>query len=63
MPLHFGGVSVGLPHVKAGKIKARLAALGTEESQPTTPPELAQWLRKETARWADIVQKTGVRAE
>lgn len=127
VPLHFGGVSVGLPHVKAGKIKAlavtgasriatlpdlptmaealklkgydvsvtfgvlapastpkdlieriyaeiskvvkspeynkRLAALGTEESTPVSPEELAQWLRKETARWADIVQKTGVRAE
>jgi tripartite-type tricarboxylate transporter receptor subunit TctC len=127
VPLHFGGVSVGLPHVRAGKIRAlavtgatriavlpevptvaealklkdydvsvtfgvlapastpkdlvghiyaeiskvvkspeykkRLAMLGTEESQPITPDELAVWLRKETARWADIVQKTGVRAE
>jgi tripartite-type tricarboxylate transporter receptor subunit TctC len=127
VPLHFGGVSVGLPHVRAGKIRAlavtgttriavlpevptmaealklknydvsvtfgvlapastpkdlvghiyaeiskvvkspeykkRLAMLGTEESTPITPDELAVWLRKETARWADIVQKTGVRAE
>jgi len=127
VPLHFGGVSVGLPHVKAGKIRAlavtgasriatlpelptvaealklegydvsvtfgvlapgttpkdvvghiyteiakvvnspeykkRLAALGTEESPAITPEELAAWLRKETARWADIVHKTGVRAE
>lgn len=127
VPLHFGGVSVGLPHVKAGKIKAlavtglsrisvlpevptvaealklegydvsatfgvlapastpkeiieriyteiskvvkspeykaRLAVLGTEESQPIPPAELAQWLRKETARWAVIVRETGIRAE
>ncbi len=127
VPLHFGGVSVGLPHVKAGKIKAlavtgttriavlpnvptmeealklkgydvsvtfgvmvpasapkdlighiyaevskvvkspeyrkRLAVLGTEESTPIPPDELAVWLHNETARWADIVHKSGVRAE
>lgn len=127
VPLHFGGVSVGLPHVRAGKIRAlavtgptrspvmpelstmaealqskdydvsvtfgmlapastpkdllgriygavakivgsseykkHLAALGTEVHTPATPDELAQWLRKETARWAEIVQATGVRAQ
>lgn len=127
VPLHFGGVSTGLPYVKAGRIRAlavtsttriavlpdlptmdealnlkgydvsvtfgvlapastpkdlvghiyteiakavnspeykkRLAVLGTEESTPIPPQELAVWMRKETARWADIVHKTGVRAE
>lgn len=127
VPLHFGGVSVGLPHVRAGKIRAlavtsptripvlpelptmaealrvkdydvsvtfgmlapasmpkdllgriygavakivgspeykkHLATLGTEVSTPVTPDELAQWLRKETTRWAQIVQATGVRAQ
>jgi tripartite-type tricarboxylate transporter receptor subunit TctC len=126
VPLHFGGVSVGLPHVQAGKIRAlavtstkriavlpklptmsealqlkdydvsvtfgmlapaslprdlrgqiynavrkvvlsdayrkHLAKLGTEESDPIAPDALAAWLRKETARWAAIVNSTGVRA-
>lgn len=127
VPLHFGGVSVGLPYVKSGRIRAlavtgakrisvlpelptmeealnlkgydvsvtfgvlapaatpkeiieriyaeiskvvnspeykkRLAMLGTEESQPISPPELAQWMSNETVRWANIVRNTGIRSE
>lgn len=125
--LHFGGSGVGLPHVKAGKIraiavssaerspqapelptvgealgiadydasvtfglllpssapqalrdriyksyaaalqspefKARLRALSTDERPVITPQELAEWLKKETARWAEIVKATGIRGE
>ncbi len=45
VPLHFGGVSVGLPHVKAGKIKA-LAVTGAVRT-PTLPdlPTMAEALK------------------
>ncbi len=123
--LHFGGIAVGLPHVRAGKIhaiavstaertpqlpelptiaeslklndydvsvtfgilvpsstpkplqevmyrkmaaalasneyKSRLTKTGTDEVPATTPAELAQWLQRETARWATIVKDTGIR--
>ena len=123
--LHFGGIAVGLPHVRAGKIqaiavstaertpqlpelptiaealnlkdydvsvtfgilvpsstpkplqaqmyqkiaaalasteyKSRLKKTGTDEVPVTTPEALAQWLQRETARWAGIVKATGIR--
>lgn len=125
--LHFGGIAVATPHVKAGKIralavstgertpqmpdmptvaeamnlpdydvsvtygillpatapkalqdrvyqvvvaalnskeyKARLAAVATDETPVVQPAQLAEWMKKETARWAGIVQATGIRAE
>jgi len=125
--LHFGGSGVGMPHVKAGKIRAiavsgaerspqvpdlptvaesagiadydvsvtfgvlvpastpqllrerifktyaaalqspeyksRLRALATDETPVVNPAELAEWMKKETARWGDIVKSTGIRAE
>ena len=33
------------------------------EPQAYTPPELAARIRKETAMWAELVRKTGIRAD
>jgi tripartite-type tricarboxylate transporter receptor subunit TctC len=48
--------------VLSDEYRKHLTRLGTEESDPIAPDELALWLRKETARWAAIVNATGVRA-
>ncbi len=43
--------------------KSRLAALGTDETPVMSSAELADWLRRETARWRGFVEATGIRAE
>jgi len=127
VPLHFGGVAVAQPHVKAGRIRAlavtsatrtphfpelptiaealklkdydvtvtfgvlvpaatprpiidhlyaaintvikspaykeRIKVLAMDEAPMLSPDELGQWMKKETARWANIVRDTGIRAE
>jgi tripartite-type tricarboxylate transporter receptor subunit TctC len=56
-------------HAELGKIlqsadfKSRLATLGTDETPVLSQAELRDWLRKETARWARIVELTDIRAE
>ena len=56
-------------HAELGKIlqssdfKSRLAALGTDETPVLSQAELRDWLRKETGRWARIVELTDIRAE
>ena len=43
--------------------KSRLSALGTDETTPMSPADLADWLKRETARWRGFVEATGIRAE
>ncbi len=42
--------------------RARMAALG-EEPTPSTPEELAATLRAESARWKQVIESAGIRAE
>ncbi|MGG5810470.1 Bug family tripartite tricarboxylate transporter substrate binding protein [Falsiroseomonas sp. CW058] len=44
------------------EVQARLAAEGAEAA-PGTPEELGRTIRAEVARWADVVRRTGMRAE
>ncbi|MBI2296158.1 MAG: tripartite tricarboxylate transporter substrate binding protein [Betaproteobacteria bacterium] len=56
-------------HAEIGKIvsspdfKARLVALGTDETPVMSPAELSAWLKNETARWRRIIELTGIRAD
>ena len=45
------------------EFKARLVALGTDQTPVMSLPELSAWLKNETARWRRIVQVTGIRAD
>jgi tripartite-type tricarboxylate transporter receptor subunit TctC len=42
--------------------RARMEALG-EEPTPSTPEELAATLRAESARWKQVIEAAGIRAE
>jgi tripartite-type tricarboxylate transporter receptor subunit TctC len=44
------------------EVQQRLAAEGAEAA-PGTPEELGTYIRAEVARWADVVRRTGMRAE
>lgn len=43
-------------------VKAKLAGLGLE-TDPGTPEQLAETIRKETAKWAQVVKASGAKAE
>ncbi len=56
-------------HAEIGKIlnsadfKARLVALGTDDTPPMSQAGLSAWLNNETARWKRIIELTGIRAD
>ena len=46
----------------APEIKERLAAMGTEPLS-STPEEFGAYIKREIAKWGDVVRKAGLRAE
>ena len=46
----------------APEIKERLAAMGTEPLT-STPEEFGAYIKREIAKWGDVVRKAGLRAE
>jgi tripartite-type tricarboxylate transporter receptor subunit TctC len=46
----------------APDLKERLATMATDP-RTSTPEEFAAYIRQETARWGEVVRKTGIRAE
>jgi tripartite-type tricarboxylate transporter receptor subunit TctC len=49
--------------VTSPEFKARLVALGTDETPVMSTAELSAWLQDETARWRRIIEFTGIRAD
>lgn len=49
--------------VTSPEFKARLVALGTDQTPVMSLPALSAWLKNETERWRRIIQFTGIRAE
>ena len=47
----------------SSEVKARLAKLGIDAVQGSTPESTAQFIRDEAAKWAPIVKATGAQAE
>lgn len=56
-------------HAEMGKIvgsqdfKSTLVKLGTDETPVMSLADLSAWLKNETARWARIIELTGIRAD
>jgi tripartite-type tricarboxylate transporter receptor subunit TctC len=46
----------------APELKERLATMATEP-RTSTPEEFAAYIAEERARWAEVVRKTGIKAE
>ena len=44
------------------EIKERLAAMGADP-MTGTPEECGEYIRKEIAKWGDVVRKAGLRAD
>ena len=43
-------------------VKDRYAALGAQP-QASTPAQFAELIRKETAKWAEVVRRAGAKAD
>jgi tripartite-type tricarboxylate transporter receptor subunit TctC len=48
--------------MEAPEVKERLAAMGTEPLS-STPEEFGAYIKREIAKWGDVVRKAGLRAE
>jgi tripartite-type tricarboxylate transporter receptor subunit TctC len=48
--------------MQAPEVKERLAAMGTEPLS-STPEEFGAYIKREIAKWGDVVRKAGLRAE
>jgi tripartite-type tricarboxylate transporter receptor subunit TctC len=48
--------------MQAPDVKERLAAMGTEPLT-STPEEFAAYIKREIAKWGDVIRKAGLRAE
>jgi tripartite-type tricarboxylate transporter receptor subunit TctC len=48
--------------MKLSETRERFASLGADPT-PSTPQELAEFLRVDTARWAKVIKDAGIPAE